>query len=52
MSNAVVGERKDKLKSVNLSDIIVGERFRTDFGNMDDFCYFHSRKGNHPAANA
>ena len=30
----IEGHRKDKLKHVNLSDVIVGERFREDFGDI------------------
>lgn len=32
----IEGHRKDKLKHVNVSDIIVGERFRVDFGDIEE----------------
>ena len=44
MSEKIV-ERKDKLKLLLLSDIIVGERFRKDFGDMEEFVASIQEKG-------
>jgi len=44
MTDAAV-ERKDKMKLVNLADIIVGDRFRKDFGDMDEFVASIKEKG-------
>lgn len=37
--------RKDKLKIIKLSDITVGERFRTDLGNIDELADAIREKG-------
>lgn len=42
---AVAGERKDKMRYVKLSDINVGERFRTDFGDIDELVASIQDKG-------
>ncbi len=41
----VEGHRKDKLKHVQLSDIIVGERFRVDLGDIDELVKSIQEKG-------
>lgn len=45
MKVAVEGHRKDKLKHINLSEIIVGERFRVEFGDLDDLVESIRQKG-------
>lgn len=41
----VEGHRKDKLKHVKLEDIIVGDRFRVDFGDLDELKQSIQEKG-------
>ncbi len=41
----VAGERKDKLKYVKITEIIVGERFRKDFGDLDELVSSIQEKG-------
>ena len=42
---AVAGERKDKLKYIKLESIIVGDRFRTDFGDLAELVESIQAKG-------
>jgi ParB/RepB/Spo0J family partition protein len=42
---SAVISRKDKLKVLKLSDIIVGERFRTDLGNIEELADAIREKG-------
>lgn len=41
----VEGHRKDKLKHVKLETIVVGERFREDFGDLDELVISIREKG-------
>lgn len=41
----VEGQRKDKLKHVKLDEITVGERFRKDFGDLDEMVASIKAKG-------
>lgn len=45
MKSQVEGQRKDKLKYVKLTDIIVGDRFRSDYGDMPEFVASIKDKG-------
>lgn len=46
MSKQIVeGHRKDKLKHVRLEEIVVGERFRRDFGDLDELIQSIKEKG-------
>jgi ParB family chromosome partitioning protein len=42
---AVAGERKDKLKHVKLDEVVVGLRFRKDYGNLDELVESIQAKG-------
>ena len=44
-ATAVEGHRKDRLKHVNLSEILVGERFREEFGDVDELVDSIRQKG-------
>lgn len=41
----IEGQRKDKLKHLKLTEIVVGERFRKDFGDLDELIDSIKRKG-------
>ncbi len=41
----VEGHRKDKLKHIKLEDIIIGERFRKDLGDLDELINSIKEKG-------
>lgn len=45
MKNQIEGYRKDRLKHVNLSEIIIGERFREDLGDLDSLVEAIREKG-------
>lgn len=45
MIKAIEGHRKDKLKHVKLEEIIVGERFRENYGDMEEFVASIKDKG-------
>lgn len=46
MSKVIVeGHRKDKLKHLNLTEIVIGERFRMEFGDLDELVASIKEKG-------